>query len=305
MSRVCVEMERRLSSSRMSLEDTLQRLLDTRSNERILDRYRDERGRPEIVYHYTSLQSFLEIVRGGTIWCSNVDFANDPTEIRYGSDLIERVMRDEYPEAAAMGLLRTLPDIDYYVASFCVEGDVLPLWRAYCRNGRGVSIGLRAAPLAVLKDMIFAPIAYHRAQQEGLIRDILNAFMPRFAEAKNDIPALQEHTVNVAAALGALRAILKAPSYASEMEYRLFTAGFPSRFDMMPNLGFRATPSALIPYLSVRALDELGKLPIARVVIGPCLDFVRVGRSVREVFRQSGYENVSVERSTVQMRDDN
>jgi hypothetical protein len=113
---------------------------------------------PEVVYHYTSVDTLLKIVDSRQIRATSVGFLNDTKE----RDLFLEAVDKHLPK-----FLQAHPEIDPtffdsfmefratqeptsflpFTASFCREEDSLPQWRAYCAGGNGVSIGFRVACL--------------------------------------------------------------------------------------------------------------------------------------------------------------
>jgi hypothetical protein len=45
-------------------------------------------SQPDTVYHYTSLEGFLGIVRSRSVWMTDFAYLNDRREVRYGLDLL-------------------------------------------------------------------------------------------------------------------------------------------------------------------------------------------------------------------------
>jgi hypothetical protein len=43
----------------------------------------DEQSLPEVVYHYTSMDTLLKIVATGHIWATNINYLNDVLERRH------------------------------------------------------------------------------------------------------------------------------------------------------------------------------------------------------------------------------
>lgn len=76
------------------------------------------------------------------IWLSNVEFLNDNEEIMLG--------RKIYSEKLNKNCMIE-NDFDYYVASFCKDGDSLEQWRSYSANGSGVCIEFDLQKTTILK----------------------------------------------------------------------------------------------------------------------------------------------------------
>ena len=118
----------------------------------------------EIIYHYCSLDTFVNIVRGNKLWLSNVFCMNDYEEHRWFRRLVQKVAKEMVASGEVSqdelrkGLVRgdSILDIEderfgdgvntwkqVYCISFSKDGDSLSQWRAYGDNGQGVAIGFR------------------------------------------------------------------------------------------------------------------------------------------------------------------
>jgi hypothetical protein len=114
-------------------------------------------GEPEVVYHYTSVDTMMKIVTSGKIWATSISYLNDSSE---GEHFL-RMVRRRLPDLLAQYQLQhsVLRELDGkaqvekrpFIASFSAEGDSLPQWRSYCPRGNGVSIGFRVGCLTLAK----------------------------------------------------------------------------------------------------------------------------------------------------------
>ena len=233
-------------------------------------------GLPPVVYHYTSLEEATKILDSHEMWCTNVAFSNDPTEGRYGQDLIDNVCTRD-PDllfAGARKLVRE--DIDGYSISFSADGDELTQWRSYCSNGRGVAVGVDTEILSQRTSVLFARIEYDQAQQERLIKALLDVFRGRFLSARSSPSRQYRLAYPLTLSFIILRAMLKDPSYHSENEYRLLDAlPKPTKRRGM-KFEYFSRGEFSVPYFRVdlRASGAAdANQPIREVTIGPCLDF--------------------------------
>jgi hypothetical protein len=98
---------------------------------------------PEELFHYTSEENLINIVRFGSLWATECDEA----ELRAGI----RVFRDEvkcFNDKLFVELVDSALDkwnnnsYMYFVVSLSENGDLLSQWRAYASNGTGCAIAL-------------------------------------------------------------------------------------------------------------------------------------------------------------------
>lgn len=121
-------------------------------------------GVPTTIFHYTTADGLLGIIGARELWVTDIEFLNDAQEVRYtvgaleealtalatGTDLaatlastLRTTIERRFP---ATGEFRGIWESRAYVASFCREGDLLSMWRAY-GGGPGFSIEFDTAIL--------------------------------------------------------------------------------------------------------------------------------------------------------------
>jgi len=110
----------------------------------------------ELLYHYTTTDSFLSIVNGGELWASHIRYLNDTSEQRLAWDHVRARISNRLKTASDEVRERLLPfqslansplDLDLYVLCFSKDGgDRLSQWRGYGESG-GVAIGFEAGEL--------------------------------------------------------------------------------------------------------------------------------------------------------------
>lgn len=117
---------------------------------------------PEILWHYTTLNGFINIVENKTLHFGNIHYMNDPSEgyllrKKLGSE-IKKQKIDEYfsnkegQEFSAEDIIKNT--IDYltklqpqFVFSFSSIEDSLEMWRAYSGDANGFAIGFNRKKL--------------------------------------------------------------------------------------------------------------------------------------------------------------
>ena len=135
----------------------------------------DQAG-PELLYHYTTQQGLLGILKDKCIWATHIRYLNDTSE----GNIVPRVVFEEFssrynasslyqalgvaPEAApkaaepidegALGQGTTMASWvtsqNVFVTSFSENGNSLSQWRAYSERSGGYSIGFRPEYLRVV-----------------------------------------------------------------------------------------------------------------------------------------------------------
>lgn len=138
---------------------------------------------PAPLYHYTTGQGMLGLLQGARLWATNAHFLNDPSEIQYGTKLVQEELEgasrqhkedlkkvdsgiegfwDRWIAKIFVASYR-VPEIEKwskealrvfeaqgepYITCFCPNGDLLSQWRGYGSAGCGYAVGFDGAKLA-------------------------------------------------------------------------------------------------------------------------------------------------------------
>jgi hypothetical protein len=296
---------------------------------------------PEVVYHYTTMDTMLKIVESASIWATSIKYLNDTSEGDHFLDLILRRLPDyirERPRGPEdVGILQDVLNMPQpsefesfrhrpFVASFSRDDDSLPQWRSYCANGNGVAIGfligcLRRGNVEIGHGfnprVLCNEIEYVDSFNVKSIDDIISVAVRAAAFAA------RTHILEDGMSRGQVfrryaesaAYIKKHPSFSNEREFRLLVHTFGvSRYSQFQ---FRATRSTLVPYVQVSIPRELPidveseetktqpkRRPdfIARVVIGPSPSMMLSVDALRGFFEQKQMQ-VEVVPSKIPYRD--
>lgn len=148
-----------------------------------------------IIYHYCSLDTFVQIVKNKTIRLSDLDKTNDFMEKRWGVELLQEALKRElennsismnlqedywYSDTAHNHIEQLNNDINNYlkhqtlIACFSLEADQLSQWRAYGQDGEGIAVGFDYNYLIRLlkgqDKILIDKVVYRKNDQEKLIR---------------------------------------------------------------------------------------------------------------------------------------
>ena len=141
---------------------------------------------PDILWHYTTQEGFLGIIKGKNLRATNIFYLNDATEYKYAKGLLKDVLGSYFPytnlnndlqniinkvslriaedtmfdnsnlfdKHAKYKMLLTIQDAveklefnETYILSFTKKGDDLNQWRAYCPHNNGFCIGFSKSEL--------------------------------------------------------------------------------------------------------------------------------------------------------------
>src|SRR6266568_9698688 len=139
---------------------------------------------PSLLYHYTSAAGLVGIVKSGILWASNFFNLTDSTEIHYGRQLVQEIIRERLatePSGKSRTMLalvdKALEDtkkgIEFYIACFCTKRDLLSQWRAYGSAKGRFSIGFDTVEWSA--GLRYSRVVYKRYEQRRKIERSIDA----------------------------------------------------------------------------------------------------------------------------------
>jgi hypothetical protein len=264
---------------------------------------------PETIYHYTDDNGLRSIIQSGKLWCSDVFYLNDPSELRYAVSIATEMVAVSTmggpPEARIFardfqryGADAVEGSAHYFVCSLSKNGNDLSQWRAYGANGRGYAIGFDGNKLERafatkdgqrIQEHNSFPVSYDEARLRGIFKRLIDRVIPLISAPKDrglSDDAVEEYmqTLRISLALQVYRTALffKHSAYAAEEEYRLMQV-HPA--DRPPNdVRFRSRPHTLLRY---REFDWRSVVAdsLTHIVIGPACDPRLSSRFVNDCLR--------------------
>ncbi|MGB8028540.1 MAG: DUF2971 domain-containing protein [Terracidiphilus sp.] len=247
-------------------------------------------GQPnELLYHYTTVESFVSIMNGGELWASHGRCQNDTSEQRLIWDLVRAHIKARL-EAASAGdrerlvLFQSLAacplELDLYLLCFSKDGgDTLSQWRGYGGNA-GVAIGFdpdelekrcsdftkamsQNQPHPMGWAFLLDEVRYIEPTGDEQSRQVIDIIIDNPEPTEHESRFSQEEVFSRRISLSSSR--LKHKAFQEEKEWRIAIFDVPAHF-----VKFRSRRSMMIPYVPF----DLGKgrsvwPVIRRVVVGP------------------------------------
>jgi hypothetical protein len=263
---------------------------------------------PEMIYHYTDDAGLQGIIEHGTLWCTDVAYLNDPSEIKYGVSIAAETLA---ANASGASLLERLFSRDFrryetstedvaqaFVCSLSTKGNDLQQWRGYGNNGRGYAIGFDGKMLETvftqkagqpIPEHMSFPVCYDEVKLRGIYRELIAKVMRLVsAPATMDLSEaiveayLRQHRISLALEVFRTSLFFKHPAYASEQEYRFMQVHSTDRPPAA--VKFRSRPNMLVRY---QEIHWKGTAPDALkdIVIGPGVEPRIGGRFVDDCLR--------------------
>ena len=202
---------------------------------------------PTIVYHYCSLESFLSIIKSGTIRLSNISKSNDTDEIKYCFDAFQKTLKYscllysrqhitdkeqqkffneiDYDSLVTRAVIND--SLVYYTACFSTESDLLSQWRGYANDGKGVAIGFYTHDFFKaneLKNLKFDKITYNMSvEQDKLKKYVINNLNAASLKTTNEnFISVYMNAINDVISGMVYKAVFnKNPAFQEENEWRL------------------------------------------------------------------------------------
>jgi hypothetical protein len=267
------------------------------------------------LYHYTTEIGLLGILESQSIWCSHIQYFNDPAEWVYGEKLVVNKINDILLHNNDSNIKVVLEDLityitslsrrffDVYAACFCIDGNLLSQWRGYSNRGGGYSLGFTfdtntkftydLINLSNLKLAGLRKVIYNKSLQEELIDKVLSYLID---SAKTVIKKelnnkkdkvyrgiLTQMAMNFSNRLAEIIVCFKNQVFEKEDEWRLiiFKPRATAR-DNQREVRFRPINGILTPFLSTNIYsdDKIKTFPLNSIIIGPGLDYEIILHSI-------------------------
>jgi hypothetical protein len=261
----------------------------------------------QVVWHYTSGNGLISIIESGSIFATQVSCLNDATEIRYSAMRLREAitalllnMEDDQPETRfAKRYAELLQDdeaapnsavLPYFVACFSSLEDDLSQWRSYGGGENGYAIGVVVKDLFGTLNSLVARVNYDPEMHLTLAKEAAEATVRFYKEG---LAAGIDGWDNVFltawdSALTQLAPIVKDPGFAVEKEVRVI---HQLQDYELSQLKVRQRKTMMSRHLPMRfpSVGQTPRLPICKVVVGPCRHREITRISVDTLLRTHGY----------------
>ena len=268
---------------------------------------------PQELFHYTSHDGLIGIIRNKELWATKAIFMNDAAEFKLALDLARTEIKSQsLPSDTREQLLADVDDIEHvnvFVASFSEHGDLLSQWRGYCSPGPGYSVGFRTMELTERDYLRFylGKCVYDPFRQRAAIAEIVAHGANRRAQLGQPQPirATLTHArdplwgMTFRDLLAFVAPLLKHESFSEEAEWRLVSRPIPFTD---PAFRHRAGRSLLIPYFRFSLASAENAVPLARVIIGPTPHPSLAEDAVHSLLGAAGVQGCTIEHSEIPFR---
>lgn len=266
---------------------------------------------PNELYHYTSHEGLIGIVKNKELWASKAIFMNDAADFNLALTLARaEIARQNLPPDIREQLLADIDDIEHvnvFVASFSEHSDLLSQWRGYCSPGPGYSVGFRTVDLTERDYLRFylGKCVYEPVRQRAVVEEIVAHGANRRANLGQAQPPRPNHardplwSMDFRDLLAFVAPLLKHESFSEEEEWRLVSRPIPFT---NPAFCHRAGRSLLIPYFKFSLASDDSPAPLARVIIGPTPHPSLAKDAVHSLLGGAGVQGCTIEHSEIPFR---
>lgn len=267
------------------------------------------------IFHYTSQQGLLGIIKSKTIWATNIRYLNDATEFAYAVELAQRkILEIKQTTSTKVDIdllerinsrLESIEEANIFVCSFSEDGNLLSQWRAYCPNANGFSIGFEYSQLQGPMDrqsFKLVKCIYDYAIHTQIIRQLILKSIETFhtkAKLLNENSGAEDAAKEFVSKFFQISPMLKDSSFSEEKEWRLISDPIPVN---NPQVRFREGKSMIIPYFEFKLVKEDEHLSIRRIFIGPTPHNNLSNGSVRDLLFANGVKSWEIRLSRIPYR---
>ena len=242
---------------------------------------------PELVYHYTSFDSFFNIINNienkekVKLYLTHYQYLNDISEIEFA----KRVIKDLFgmvvvgnKEAVNDAIELAFAENTVFLSSFCRRGNKLNQWRSYCPSG-GISIGINKTKFSQENDYILDECIYNH---EHLVKEFEKILLPITELAKNESQKTDDKILRLYIEMFNLILRCKHSAFDEEEEFRI--VHLVSNEILEKVMKFRTSKNKIIPYIEIDFNASL----IEELIIGPCSNPRILKRDIHILCKQKG-----------------
>jgi hypothetical protein len=256
---------------------------------------------PDTLYHYTDAAGLYGLLSSASLWLTDHRFLNDTTEFTHTTQIMKNVISEIKSDTISDAAKRTLTAIsdgkefanlrEGFVFSFTEEKDDLGQWRAYANDGQGFTVGFSGKLLAARfghdqSEYDLAKVSYDANAEKRALTIALDELLEEVNRLVTANRTAEQDVVRRAAfAFGAIArgrgSVNKHPSFNLEKEWRIVS--YPGDEDE-PKV--RLSNGKLVRYLEIPSKNQINRLPITSIGIGPRFSGPEIVDAVRSLARQ-------------------
>lgn len=278
------------------------------------------------IYHYTSIEALKSILEKKTLWLSDISFMNDESEIKYTFDLVCEYLDSvkkydgEFKDFIKKGLnnikngYNNEMRYNYYVISFSLNPDSLPIWVYYTKNSNSAGFNIEFDKRditsliknhSMMHGCLSGLVIYNKTKQKAAIRNILNKYFNMYKESPEEEAWNAPKKASILSAFSDLLLLslfLKSSYFKNEEEFRIVIPVLQIKDNQYIDLNFRISNGMLIPYVEVSFKENQDV--VKGITISPTLKSNLVEKGLKDFVIAQKYKNLeqNITRSKIPLR---
>ncbi|MFV0587570.1 DUF2971 domain-containing protein [Bacteroides reticulotermitis] len=271
----------------------------------------------DIIYQYTNIDALFngivvkEPKKEGEeicLWASNYMYMNDPNEIKTGEKYVNEILKEYFIEDDSNKVTQDIEDsTDYYITSFSITCDSLPMWGIYGKNGAGIALGFDRSIIEKTNETLYKctyldkeikdkvkgfceKVRGEKIPQEAFTLVSMIAFI---ALLLNENKEQRDDIIDSIIPFLSFMTYAKDPAYKYENEVRLLIPSIPNS-----TIKYRTQNNLIIPYIE----NYFPKEALKTIIVGPTNDMKRTVKSIKRYLEYKGFKDVEVVESKISYR---
>lgn len=231
---------------------------------------------PDLLWHYTSVEAAIKIIKKGSLWLSCHSSMNDPAEGQHAhklvlacwNDALDRLVEHDGSVTDFLRQVALAPGLSAeskghepikFIFSTSKLRDSLSQWTRYGSDGTGLALGFRISPRELPRGLCLTEVIYDltgiekaKEQTEGQetpyssFRKELTNLLEGYARGISD--TLQPRSWGLPVAAHILRLAIKQGAYHEEKEWRIVVQ---KTLHDTENYDFRSSRHGITPYVEL------------------------------------------------------
>ena len=265
------------------------------------------------IYHYTCLDSFVNILKTNTLWATNCEYTNDLQELKdieKTYDYLfetENGINKEFIGSLKQTLLKKMTESSRkqtYIISFSKNCDLIAMWKIYGKNGIVLEFDISAiervakrnkiivvdrngTPKKISTRTIFGEVIYDDSEIVKLVRASLRQlYRMHEQEIKNDIMEIYVHGIYTKTLFDMFYK-KKDTNFSYEQEYRIAFTLYDNDVGKVEN--FRVKNDLIIPYIVIEFKNK-NFIPLKSITINPEQKDCMFEFSLRHLLKAYNYD---------------
>jgi len=275
------------------------------------------------IYHYTSLESFINILETKSFWATNCQYLNDKHEGKHFSNILKHELIEPkiFNSSLTDLILNIFDSKDYknyldrsYIISLTKNRDSLPMWKYYGKSGIILEFDtsilnkiylnkdykfkktIDNKPQKISCPNLFNDVIYDSSFIRFFLKDSINNIINNINLNQNNYNEVIENFL-----LSFKFCFLyKDKNFSYENEKRMVFVLNNSN-DIQNFEKFRVKNNLVIPYIDV-SFEENGKLPLKKIIINPEQKDEMYKDGIEKLLRSHNYNDVIIEESKSSIR---